>query len=254
MKTLEEKKLLVKMSRMLGQPVDPELLESIKREEELAKFLFKEPLIQSEPEPEPIPILKKDVIQAEQTKLKLASDELTETLAKLSVEELTEVICQMSSSANKAELLSLEKSTLRYFIKELVDQQASEPKEPEKPKTVIEKVVQTISNTTSNNTQTLSSVSLNEFELLKKTVQSLSQKIAFNGMGGGGTGVVRISDTDDFDKQSYGEGKFLQWSGGMFRLADVDISNTNVNFVTFDGGAPINNYAEGPGFDCGGVT
>lgn len=25
-------------------------------------------------------------------------------------------------------------------------------------------------------------------------------------------------------------------------------------FTTFDGGGPLNNYAEGPAFDCGGVT
>jgi hypothetical protein len=37
MKSLEEKKLLVKMARMLGEPVDQELLESIKREEQLAE-------------------------------------------------------------------------------------------------------------------------------------------------------------------------------------------------------------------------
>jgi hypothetical protein len=42
MKTLEEKKLLVKMARAFNQPVDKELLESIEREERLAAVLFKE--------------------------------------------------------------------------------------------------------------------------------------------------------------------------------------------------------------------
>lgn len=42
MKTLEEKKLLVKMARAFGQPVDQELLESIEREEQFNKILFKE--------------------------------------------------------------------------------------------------------------------------------------------------------------------------------------------------------------------
>ena len=42
MKTLEEKKLLVKMARAFNQPVDPALLESIEREERLSKILFKE--------------------------------------------------------------------------------------------------------------------------------------------------------------------------------------------------------------------
>ena len=55
MKNLDEKKLLVKMARMLGQPVDQELLESIEKEEQLAKLLFKE-------EPAPIPILVEETI------------------------------------------------------------------------------------------------------------------------------------------------------------------------------------------------
>jgi hypothetical protein len=42
MKSLEEKKLLVKMAKMLGQPVDPELVESIEKEERLNRVLFKE--------------------------------------------------------------------------------------------------------------------------------------------------------------------------------------------------------------------
>ena len=59
MKSLEEKKLLIKMARAFGQPVDKELLESIEREEKLAAFLFKE----SEKEKEkPVPILKEDLL------------------------------------------------------------------------------------------------------------------------------------------------------------------------------------------------
>jgi hypothetical protein len=41
MKSLEEKKLLLKMSKMLGQPIDQALVESIEREERLAATLFK---------------------------------------------------------------------------------------------------------------------------------------------------------------------------------------------------------------------
>jgi len=62
MKSLEEKKLLVKMARMLGQPVDQALVESIEREEQLAVAIFgenkSEPLVE---EPK-IPILKEDLI------------------------------------------------------------------------------------------------------------------------------------------------------------------------------------------------
>lgn len=57
MKTLEEKKLLVKMAKMFGQEVDPALVESIEREEKLAAAFFGE----SKKEPA-IPILKEDLL------------------------------------------------------------------------------------------------------------------------------------------------------------------------------------------------
>ncbi len=65
MKTLEEKKLLVKMMKAFGQPVDQELVESIRREEEFSKLLFKEEkkevvveqqVILKEADPEPLPV------------------------------------------------------------------------------------------------------------------------------------------------------------------------------------------------------
>lgn len=70
MKTLEEKKLLVKMARAFNQPVDQALIESIEREEKLSAALFNE----SKKEPEitgyktgttflnRIPILQEDVL------------------------------------------------------------------------------------------------------------------------------------------------------------------------------------------------
>lgn len=61
MKTLEEKKLLVKMMKAFGQPVDQELVESIRREEEFSKLLFKEE--------------KKEVIVEEQEMLREADPE-----------------------------------------------------------------------------------------------------------------------------------------------------------------------------------
>lgn len=56
MKNLEEKKLLVKMARAFGQPVDQDLLESIEREEKLAAVLFGK---KEEPK---IPILQEDLL------------------------------------------------------------------------------------------------------------------------------------------------------------------------------------------------
>jgi len=61
MKTLEEKKLLIKMAKMFGQPVDPALIESIEREEKFAAVLFKE-----EVKPEPEQIVEETVIEEPQ--------------------------------------------------------------------------------------------------------------------------------------------------------------------------------------------
>lgn len=61
MKNLEEKKLLVKMARAFGQPVDQALLESIEREEKLAAVIFGQSTKQVVVE-EKIPILKEDLL------------------------------------------------------------------------------------------------------------------------------------------------------------------------------------------------
>jgi hypothetical protein len=194
--------------------------------------LFKQPLT-SVVETKPIAILKKD---AELPKTSF-DDSLFDRLGKLTVDKLSDIICEMSADANKAELLQLEKSTLRYFIKKLLEESESESVQStsiveENPVTVVEKVVSTISNTVPSSNQSSSvTISTKEFEQLKKTVQSLSQKLVFNGMGGGGTGVVRIGDTDDFDKQSYSDGRYLRWKDGMFRLDELtagDVINNTI--------------------------
>lgn len=61
MKSLEEKKMLIKMARMFGQPVDQALIESVEREEKLAAALFGEPKQEVIVE-EKIPILKEDLL------------------------------------------------------------------------------------------------------------------------------------------------------------------------------------------------
>lgn len=61
MKTLEEKKLLVKMARMFGQHVDQALVESIEREEKLAAAIFGEPKKEIIVE-DKISILKEDIL------------------------------------------------------------------------------------------------------------------------------------------------------------------------------------------------
>lgn len=61
MKTLEEKKMLIKMARMFGQPVDQALVESVEREEKLAAAFFGAPKKEVIAE-EKIPILKEDLL------------------------------------------------------------------------------------------------------------------------------------------------------------------------------------------------
>jgi len=174
MKTLEEKKLLVKMARMFGQEVDQALVESIEREEKLAAALFSE----SKKEPEitgyktgttflnRIPILKEDL--------------------------LTE----------------------------------AEPPPPPAPAFVppiaSNTVTQTMNllNTAAPNIMT--TLERAELEGVKKTLADLMKKIGTLSWGGGGTGAVRINDQDDFDRTSYGEGRYLKWSDGMFRLDEIN--------------------------------
>lgn len=61
-----------------------------------------------------------------------------------------------------------------------------------------------------------------EIDGLRKQIAEIIQKMGTLAWGGGGTGVVKIHDTDDFDKTSYGEGRFLKWSQGMFRLDEIN--------------------------------
>lgn len=64
MKTLDEMKMLVQMAKAFGQPVDPQLVEAIEREETLNKKLFApKPVPVPQPPPAaPVPE-KKDLIQ-----------------------------------------------------------------------------------------------------------------------------------------------------------------------------------------------
>jgi hypothetical protein len=56
-----------------------------------------------------------------------------------------------------------------------------------------------------------------EIEGIRRTLSEMTQKISTLSWGGGGTGVVTIGATDDFDKV-YQEGSYLRWKDGMFRL------------------------------------
>lgn len=161
MKTLEEKKLLIKMAQMLGQPVDPTLVESIKREEYLSRKLLEKPV------------------------------------------ELAQVIKEAAPTAP-------------------IQEPAETNIIPQKPD-LVQQVANVLATATPTN-QLANQLRDKELDSIRKTIAEMMQKISTMSWGGGGTGVVRIHETDDFDKTSYGENRVMTWSDGMFRLADSDFS------------------------------
>lgn len=164
MKTLEEKKLLVKMAKALGQPVDEELVASIEREEKFAELLFgKKTVVVEQPKPAQILVVKKEPIAAPPPEPPPAFEPPTKVDI---VTQVTNVISSANANAN----VSI------YRDKEL--------------------------------------------EGMRRTIAEISQKISTMSWGGGGTGIVRIGDADDFDRATYGENRYLTFSNGWFRLVE----------------------------------
>jgi hypothetical protein len=102
MKSLEEKKLLVKMARAFGQPVDQSLIESIEREEKLAAALFgKKQEISA-----PIPILQEDIL------IEVAPEEKpAETNIQSPPEEKVQQVANYLSTVSKPSLAASLKDT-----------------------------------------------------------------------------------------------------------------------------------------------
>ena len=166
MKTLEEKKLLVKMAKMLGQEVDPELVESIKREEFLNRKLFEAP-------PQEVVVNKPALVVEEAPPLPAPA---FEPPVKDTVQQVANMLKTTLPQENKFRDA--------------------------------------------------------ELEGMRRSIAEMMQKITTLSWGGGGTGVVRIHETDDFDKTSYAEGRFLKWSNGMFRLDDINSQQVTYNTTT----------------------
>jgi hypothetical protein len=165
MKTLEEKKLLIKMAKMFGQPVDPALIESIEREEKFAAVLFKEEV---KPEPEPEQIVEETVVEKPQVLIE------------------------------------------------------AEPPPPAFVPPFANVVQQTI-NVLSTSANANANVYFNrDVEILKRQISEMMQKITTLSWGGGGTGIVRIFDADDFDRATVGEGKFMKFQNGWFVLDEIN--------------------------------
>jgi hypothetical protein len=57
---------------------------------------------------------------------------------------------------------------------------------------------------------------------MRRTIAEMMQKISTLSWGGGGTGIVRLFDADDFDRNTVGEGKFMKFSNGWFVLETVN--------------------------------
>jgi len=171
MKTLEEKKLLVKMARAFNQPVDPALLESIEQEERFAKLLFKE---------EAVPVIEETI-----------------------VEQPKQMIVEADPLPPPA------------FV----------------PPTTVDVIQQTVNvlNTANANTNIYRD---RELEGMRRTLAEMVQKINTLSWGGGGTGIVRVFDADDFDRSTVGEGKYMKFSNGWFVLDEINpfevVHNTTV--------------------------
>ena len=169
MKTLEEKKLLVKMMKAFGQPVDQELVESIRREEEFSKLLFKEE--------------KKEVIVEEQVMLKEADPEPLP----VQPEKPAETNIQPPED---------------YKVQQVAN------------------YLDTVSK--AKNPPLVTALQDNEFQALRKTVMDLLNKVNTLSWGGGGTGIVRILDADDFDRTSAQNGRYMRWDNGIFSLDEIN--------------------------------
>ncbi len=193
MKTLEEKKLLVKMMKMFGQPVDEELVESIRREEEFRKAFFGEEIQETkiviEKQIEPI---VQPVIEAPVKILKTDENKgISKHLQDLSKEQLIDVIEEMTTDVDIMELYELDNDSLIYLIRELSKEREIISEE----KTLVELAAENIDSKeikeeNDNNLQT-------ELEALKKSLDLLTKRFNTSVATGSGGGAVRMSDLDD---------------------------------------------------------
>jgi hypothetical protein len=203
MKNLNEKRMLLKFAKLLGEPVDPALVASIEEEERLNKILFNEvvpevPAIfekKAEVIEEPVPVLIEEIIEPE---------------------PIVEAIKPPDPDVAQTG----------------VDQIRGIDRE-----NLIQQTVNAISNTKFTDKDvkddTLASkLQKAELDGLKKQIATIMTRLGTLSMGGGGTGIVRIGMADDFDSRTYGENRYLKWSENAFRLeqlttADV-VSNTTL--------------------------
>ena len=179
MKTLEEKKLLVKMARLLGEPVDQELIESIKREEEYAKLLFKE---------EPKPVLREEIVQKPEPVFMIEADPLPSP--------------------------------------------STPPPAPAFTPPIVANTVQQVTNLLNTANAAPNVYRDKEIEGIRRTLGEMMQKISTLSWGGGGTGIVRVFDADDFDRNSIANDKqFVTFRNGWFQMDYINPKEIVANTV-----------------------
>lgn len=187
MKTLEEKKLLVKMAKMLGQPVDSALVESIEKEEKLAKLLFKEET-------------KEEIIGYEKgTTFLNRKPIVAEEPAPILTEEpviITEVDIDRGGVSPPVPPKEVVPPTVDYITKP----------------TQGELVKQTMKALNTAAPKIVSTLERKEIEGIKRTLSEMMQKIGTLTWGGGGTGIVKIWDADDLDRANAADGLFVQYN------------------------------------------
>jgi hypothetical protein len=115
MKSLEEKKMIIKMARMFGQPVDQALVESIEREEKLASALFGK---KQEIAP-PIPILKEDVLIEVAPEQKPAETNI-QPPEEYKVQQVANYLSTVSKPSLAASLKDTEFDALRKTVMDLL--------------------------------------------------------------------------------------------------------------------------------------
>lgn len=173
------------MAKMLGQPVDQELVESIRREEELTQLLFKE-----------------------------------------------EVAQKSSSAISQEKPVILEK--LQKQPQVLIEAEP-EPPPPAPPavevapkKDIIQQTINVLgSANTANNLYRD-----RELEGMRRTIAEMMQKISTLSYGSGGTGIVRVWDADDFDRNSrIDDRQFVTFRNGWFQMDYINPKEIVANTV-----------------------
>lgn len=61
-----------------------------------------------------------------------------------------------------------------------------------------------------------------EIKAIRQQIADLVQKMGTLSWGGGGTGIVRLWNADDLDRNSVGEGKYVKFQNGWFVFDDIN--------------------------------